>query len=65
MAAVIMSLLMYLFHFHYSNLTSLFGAFNIKYFCNARFTIDLTPFFAFFVLIFISAHGDMIILFSS
>ena len=42
------------------NLTSLFafGVFNIKSLCNAKFTVDVTPFFASFVLIFMSAHGD-------
>ena len=53
------------FYFHHSNLTSLFGIFNIKSLCNAKFTVDVTPFFAFFVLIFMSAHGNMKILFSS
>ena len=47
------------FHFHHSNMTFLFGVFNINSLCNAKFTVDLMPFFAFFVLIFMSAHGDM------
>ena len=46
------------FHFHHSNLTSLFGVFKIKSLCNVKFTVDLMPFFAFFVSIFMSAHGD-------
>ena len=59
-----MSLHMWLFHFHHSNLTSLFNIFNIKSLCNVKFTVDVTLFFAFFVLIFMSARGDMKILFS-
>ena len=51
-----------LFYFHHSNLTSLFGVFNIKSLCNAKFTVYVQPFFAFFVLIFISADGDFSIL---
>ena len=39
-------------------LTSLFDV-NIKSLCNAKFAVYVTPFFAFFVLIFMSAHGDM------
>ena len=47
------------FQFHHSNLTSLFGVFNINSLCNAKFTVDVPPIFAFFVLIFMSAHVDM------
>ena len=37
----------------------------VKSLCNAKFTVDVTPFFAFFVLIFVSAYEDVKILFSS
>ena len=39
------------------NLTYLFGVFNIKSSCNANFTVDVTSFFAFFVLIFMLVHA--------
>ena len=48
------------FDFHHSNLSDFslcFSVSNIKSLCNAKFTIDATSFFAFFVLIFMSAHG--------
>ena len=41
---------------------SLFDILNIKFLCNAKFTVDVTPFFAFFVLILISVHRDFSIL---
>ena len=40
------------FYFHRTSLTCLFGVFKIKSLCNANFTVDVTPFFALFVLIF-------------
>ena len=36
-------------HIYHFNLTSPFGVFNIKSMCNPKFTVDVTPFFAFFV----------------
>ena len=50
------------FDFHHSNLSNFslcFGVFDIKSLCNdVKFTVDVTPFFAVFVSIFMSAHGD-------
>ena len=40
------------FYFHYTNLTCLFGVFKIIFLYNANFTVDVTAFFALFVLIF-------------
>ena len=53
----------FLFYFHHSNLTSLFGFFNIKYLSNANFTVDIMRFFAIFVLIFMSAHAAFSIIY--
>ena len=36
------------FYFHHSNLTSIFGVFNIKSLCDGTFTVDVTTFFGLF-----------------
>ena len=50
--------------FDIENRNSHFDVFNIKSFCNSKFTVDVAPFFGFFVSIFMLAHGNMKMLFS-
>ena len=51
--------------FDIENRNSHFDVFNIKSFCNSKFTVDVTQFFAFFVLSFMQAHGNMKISFNN